>query len=163
MGSFISIRQYLGNPDISWYQIPELSWSLAEISVSVLSICIPSFFYLFKRAIQGGVSSLFSTRDLSITPGKVLRGGSQDRQGAKYRLNSADGNGTNSQWSQRNDSATQAPLIHLADVESFKKDESNRAAPTELTADGIHVREDVVLSYQMNRQNGTPERRHEWM
>ncbi|KAI0199737.1 hypothetical protein F4808DRAFT_431900 [Astrocystis sublimbata] len=66
-GSFISIRPHLTDPDVAYYQVPVLVWSLTEISVSVVSICIPSCFTLGIRLKQGGLSSLFTSCDLSVT------------------------------------------------------------------------------------------------
>nr|POE74545.1 hypothetical protein CFP56_37076 [Quercus suber] len=90
MGAFIAVRAHLDNPDFTWYQVPELSWSLAEISVSVLSICIPSWFYLIKRGSEHGLGALFTTgsqpsmanRALRVSSGGYTRAGSSANRSA---------------------------------------------------------------------------------
>lgn len=38
-------------------------WTMVEIPVTVISICLPSCFWFYKRAKAHGLSSLFTTRD----------------------------------------------------------------------------------------------------
>ncbi|KAK2616631.1 hypothetical protein QQS21_000454 [Conoideocrella luteorostrata] len=92
MASFISIKPHLGDPDISWYQVPELSWSMAEIATSVISICSPSWMTLFKRYMRGGLPSLFNSRDLSVEPTPALYGGARGRQSMAFQLMKTDSN-----------------------------------------------------------------------
>lgn len=78
-------------------ETPEIFWCAAELPIVVISICIPSWFQLFKRAHKHGVMSIFSTRS---PESKVLRGagaGSNDSKstgvvshrdhGSSYRRN----------------------------------------------------------------------------
>ncbi|KAI0893972.1 hypothetical protein F4806DRAFT_126285 [Annulohypoxylon nitens] len=155
LGAYISVKPYLGDPDISWYQIPDLAWSLAEISVSVLSICIPSWFYLFKRLSQGGVASLFRTRDISVSTGEDDRGASSNRRINGYQQSSADGSLSQSGWRNDSGSIAEAPLIHLANISNSRKVETDSTVATTMPAgpNQIYVTNDVILSYKNNEQD----------
>ncbi|KAI1141665.1 hypothetical protein F5Y05DRAFT_410220 [Hypoxylon sp. FL0543] len=148
--SYIVIKPHLGDPDVLWYSVTELAWSLAEIAVSVLSICIPSWFYLLKRLSQSGVASLFSTNETSLTPGKVIRGGSPSQTAVGYQLSSANGSLTQQKWRGDNGSITEAPLIPLTNVRSTHRVEANPAAATAVPGEPgkIQVTSDVILSYK---------------
>ena len=39
-------------------------WAVIEPSIGVISICVPSWFHLFKRAKEHGFISLFTSRNL---------------------------------------------------------------------------------------------------
>ncbi|KAI1199001.1 hypothetical protein F5X97DRAFT_297766 [Nemania serpens] len=149
--SFISIKPHLGDPDISWYQVPELAWSLAEISVSVVSICIPSCFYLVKRWAIGGVASLFTTRDVSITPAKVFRGGPRHHGGGGFELDEQDASSRS--WSQKNqslgDSTPALPHDRPSDAETTAHHESIESLENQ---GAICVQNTVALSYDDNDQ-----------
>jgi len=47
--------------------LPGLYWLLAEPSISILSISMPSIYTLIKRAMDHGLPSLFSTREFPTT------------------------------------------------------------------------------------------------
>ncbi|KAI8957750.1 hypothetical protein F5Y11DRAFT_338465 [Daldinia sp. FL1419] len=148
LASYISTKKHLGDPDISWYQLPELSWSLAEISVSVLSICIPSWFYLLKRLSRGGVISLFSTRDLSVGSGKNTKVFTNWRV-MGYRLPSASESFPQSKQSYNTGSSTEVPLTHLDNVSNTGRIEADPTAvvATGEDSDRIYVVNDVTLTY----------------
>ncbi|KAI0904637.1 hypothetical protein F4823DRAFT_185688 [Ustulina deusta] len=143
--AFISIKPHLDDPDISWYQVPELAWSLAEISVSVVSICVPSWFYLVKRWVSGGVASLFTSRDLSDTPRKILRG---SRENPGFQLGSEGENCSMDHWNQQNSDTSDIQPIHLRDVASSTVEDAAPAKSTRNATGTIHVRSDVCLTYR---------------
>ncbi|KAI1416668.1 hypothetical protein F5Y13DRAFT_186284 [Hypoxylon sp. FL1857] len=155
LASYIMTKPHLGDPDISWYSITELAWSLSEIAVSVLSICIPSWLYLLKRLSRGGVASLFSTSDVSLTPGKVIRGGSPSQTAVGYRLPSANGSLVQPKWRDENGSITEAPLIPLVNIRNTNKIEADPTATTEARGEPgkIQVTSDVILSYKDGSQD----------
>ena len=47
-------------------QAADEQWEVAERSIGIISICIPSWFYLFKRAKQYGISTLFTLRNPEV-------------------------------------------------------------------------------------------------
>ena len=46
--------------------MPELVWGYIEVPIGVISLCIPSFFPLFKRFKRHGFSALFTSRDHAV-------------------------------------------------------------------------------------------------
>ncbi|KAH9908582.1 hypothetical protein F4778DRAFT_352598 [Xylariomycetidae sp. FL2044] len=147
--SFISTKPHLGDPDISWYQIPELSWSLAEISVSVLSICVPSCFFLLKRFTSEGLASLFTTRDIPHCPDQDFRGRPRDNQGGRVRLSSSGGNKSASRgWLQDDLSATDTPLVPNQGVSIQREIAAEHSFCPKSMNGRVRVTRDVVLSHQ---------------
>ena len=47
--------------------IPIIYWLSVEAPISILSICLPSIFFLVKRGIQGGPYALLSSRERPLT------------------------------------------------------------------------------------------------
>ena len=45
-----------------------LSWTVAELAISIVSICIPNMTQLFRRTHQHGISALFTRRDFVAGP-----------------------------------------------------------------------------------------------
>ncbi|KAI0119690.1 hypothetical protein F4814DRAFT_412980 [Daldinia grandis] len=148
LACYISIKRHLGDPDISWYQIPELAWSLAEISVSVLSICIPSWFYLLKRLSRGGLASLFNTRDLSIIPGKGSQG--QPRRTVIGGRLPSYPKSLSQPTEHYVGSNIEAHLAHLVNVVNTQKIETDPPAAIAVHSDPdkIYVTNDISLGYR---------------
>ncbi|KAI1173841.1 hypothetical protein F4777DRAFT_556489 [Nemania sp. FL0916] len=161
--AFISIKPNLGDPDISWYQVPELAWSLAEISVSVVSICIPSCFYIVKRWAAGGVASLFTTKDLSITPAQVFRGGRRHHGAGGFELDEEDG--LSHSWSQKNQSLGGSAPALLHDGPSNAEIPAHQQSLDDLQNQrAIRVQNIVALSYDdSDQERPNYVTRHEWV
>jgi hypothetical protein len=48
--------------DLTWEAVPSLYWLTAEAPVSIISICLPSIFFLVRRFVKDGPASLFTSR-----------------------------------------------------------------------------------------------------
>lgn len=46
--------------DVTYYGVQLLYWPMSETPVAILCICLPSIFFLFRRAVQQGPRALFS-------------------------------------------------------------------------------------------------------
>ncbi|KAH7371737.1 hypothetical protein BKA66DRAFT_572706 [Pyrenochaeta sp. MPI-SDFR-AT-0127] len=67
------------NTDLTWAGVPPLYWLGAETPITILSVSLPSVFFLFRRARQHGAASLFSSR---VSGSRIpLQDGVSDRMG----------------------------------------------------------------------------------
>lgn len=170
MGAFIAVRADLKNPDFTcklslhiWptivanqytgYQVPELSWSLAEISVAVLSICIPSWFYLIKRGSEHGMSSLFTTRSSDYSANRPPRGGSYDTATTAQTAQTGNFTKLSTSLSSLKDLSYPGVLkhSHTVSVEGglTSKAEMVEDAP-DLEMGGVNVRQDVSVDNEVS-------------
>lgn len=108
--------------------IPELLWCYVELPIAVISICVPSWFHLFKRANKHGVLSIFSTRDPESrgpTRAATLIGGPQHSKAQEqrdYGISNVNGSGS-----------------------QVDGEEWNRSTPIDLNWKMIQVRKEVSI------------------
>ncbi|KAI9659747.1 MAG: hypothetical protein M1831_003645 [Alyxoria varia] len=63
--SIIPLQEEMAG-DFTYAGMPELIWGYIEVPIGVISLCIPSFFPLFKRLKCHGFSSLFTSREQAV-------------------------------------------------------------------------------------------------
>ncbi|KAL6717590.1 hypothetical protein ACLMJK_005505 [Lecanora helva] len=91
------------NKDITYASVPTFYWLCAEAPISVLSICLPTFLYLFKRLVAKGPRSLVTKESTMNTE--------------KFNIINRRNNGTNNSNAFR---GTPSPN-HSFDMELGKK------------------------------------------
>ncbi|KAL8949409.1 MAG: hypothetical protein Q9222_004478 [Ikaeria aurantiellina] len=73
------------NADLTYASVPTFYWLCAEAPVSTLSVCLPSIFFLARRAIKEGPKALFKTSTGPSRSRIGYRAGDKALEAGKYK------------------------------------------------------------------------------
>ena len=131
------MQPILGDTITFWY------WTTAELTISIVSICLPNTTQLFRRAQQHGISALFTRREYAARAGigsKKGPRGSALGQGGKRGFQRIIGS------DDTNFAINDDPLITPKDQSPSYTVGASAQPPEErevIALDQVHLRQDI--------------------